>query len=1311
MTKISTYNIDDNVTANDKWIGSDVNNFNKTKNFTPKKLAIYFNGSQVINTGMELLYKYFTITPPETRPVGTISFENEIGPVVSFSSITTFLISKYTQKGNEVNEFLGFLVGTKSLLYKADDVNVFGYYDIVSIDPYIDDNNFYVVTLSFIEGNGSIEEDKDYMISMIDINPTEAQDLQNVTDIGSITTNTITAEAFIKHDGDGTNLLLDDGTTIPLNDVGNQSLQDVTDVGNTTDNTIIIDSTNYYSSLGPDAVGTENKDTGTYTYIGADGLLGIKNETVESQLKNTDVTSSGVILEFPNKASGSYTIATTDDVPTTPGLQQVTDEGSTTTNSITAESFIKDGGDGTNLLLDDGATIPLADVGNQDLQSVLDNTSGAVDGQIILYSEGALSQIDSYSAEGIGIIGRSDNGIGVKAFSHNKSLEVELDNNTQIGINISSETDSTGTPLKVTKNNVTKLSINQEGELTATKLIKEGGTGNNILLDDGSTIAVSSIDGTVTSVGVSMPSAFTVTNSPVETSGTISVTGAGLASQYIRGDGQLASFPDIAGGGGGQVYYCNGGTSQGTIGGNAFYQISTGASLATGVDFTSGTANNIAFANFITDIGKPTQEVVPAGVWIFQCYLSASATNDLEVYATVEIYNGSTFNVLATSLVEVLTGGTNIDLYTFTCAVPEYDPLVTADRIAIRFYPSNLSGGRTITLHTQNSHLSSIQTTFTTGLASLNGLTSASQLFATGTSGNDFYVNSTDATHTFNIPNASSVSGRRGLLIADDWTTFNSKEPAITIGTTSQYWRGDKSFQTLNTAAVPELTNLYYTDSRARLALSSTATGLTYTDTTGVFSLTSGYSIPTNTSQTNWNTAYTSRIATFTVTGNSGAATFSGNILNIPEYTISGLNGAGLALANTFTNINTITKNDSVNAIFNVNNSLAGGGIFVSSSAGIAAEIRYGAASGSIGVRLYGDSDGNGIPLAVYDGGGLVAQISSGGVISGSQLKVSGGFTTGFLKANGDIDSRTFSTGGGTATGTNTGDVTLNTNSGLSFTSGQTLLTIGTPSNITSSSVNSVTTSTHTHQITPSLGFIGSGSAQYQVLVTGATTFTPTWTSSANIYGSSGLNSLSLNINGLVRVIGGGSGFTVDTTTYATGSGTATGTNTGDETAARIGVLINGSVTAVPNDADFVATADTSVLKKITWTNVKAFLKTYFDTLYSDKIYNITITTGGVSTISTDTTSTVGAYSQNGRNVMIDNGTVSTTINVNSGSGSNFIASYTKLSASGVNIMFATGTATLQLLGSTAILSGAIGSTALLTRNGTGVYYLQVNNL
>ena len=63
-------------------------------------------------------------------------------------------------------------------------------------------------------------------------------------------------------------------------------------------------------------------------------------------------------------------------------------------------------------------------------------------------------------------------------------------------------------------------------------------------------------------------------------------------------------------------------------------------------------------------------------------------------------------------------------------------------------------------------------------------------------------------------------------------------------------------------------------------------------------------------------------------------------------------------------------------------------------------------------------------------------------------------------------------------------------------------------------------------------------------------------------------------------------------------TGTNSGTNTGDETAARIGALINGSSAATPNDADLVATAESSVLKKITWTNVKTFLKTYFDTIY-----------------------------------------------------------------------------------------------------------------
>ena len=46
----------------------------------------------------------------------------------------------------------------------------------------------------------------------------------------------------------------------------------------------------------------------------------------------------------------------------------------------------------------------------------------------------------------------------------------------------------------------------------------------------------------------------------------------------------------------------------------------------------------------------------------------------------------------------------------------------------------------------------------------------------------------------------------------------------IATGTTAQYYRGDKTWQTLNTAGVPELTNLYWTSARFDTAFSGKTT-------------------------------------------------------------------------------------------------------------------------------------------------------------------------------------------------------------------------------------------------------------------------------------------------------------------------------------------------------------------------------------------------------------------------------------------------------------------------------------------------------
>lgn len=61
---------------------------------------------------------------------------------------------------------------------------------------------------------------------------------------------------------------------------------------------------------------------------------------------------------------------------------------------------------------------------------------------------------------------------------------------------------------------------------------------------------------------------------------------------------------------------------------------------------------------------------------------------------------------------------------------------------------------------------------------------------------------------------AKSDTATDGYLSSTDWNIFNSKQTAITAGTTTQYFRGDKTFQALNTDAVVEGANLYFTNAR-----------------------------------------------------------------------------------------------------------------------------------------------------------------------------------------------------------------------------------------------------------------------------------------------------------------------------------------------------------------------------------------------------------------------------------------------------------------------------------------------------------------
>lgn len=77
-----------------------------------------------------------------------------------------------------------------------------------------------------------------------------------------------------------------------------------------------------------------------------------------------------------------------------------------------------------------------------------------------------------------------------------------------------------------------------------------------------------------------------------------------------------------------------------------------------------------------------------------------------------------------------------------------------------------------------------------------------------------------NSTGVFSIPAAATA--QNGYLTSTDWNTFNGKQDLITAGTTAQYYRGDKSFQTLSTA-------IY--------ALLSAGAPLTFNSSTGAFAI------------------------------------------------------------------------------------------------------------------------------------------------------------------------------------------------------------------------------------------------------------------------------------------------------------------------------------------------------------------------------------------------------------------------------------------------------------------------------------------
>jgi hypothetical protein len=381
------------------------------------------------------------------------------------------------------------------------------------------------------------------------------------------------------------------------------------------------------------------------------------------------------------------------------------------------------------------------------------------------------------------------------------AAQVNSDWNSVSGVSEILNKPTITTPVNADWNSVSGLSeILNKPTIPAAQIQSDWNQANNAALDFiKNKPAIPS--GTVTSVSATVPAALSVAVTNPTTTPAIAITAAGVASQYIRGDGSLAPFPSVSGGGASLSYYLNGSVAQGTLGGVAFKQMSSTPVLGAGTDFTINTDGYIQ--SFITDASVPNQLLIPSGNWNFEMYFSSSSNGGSPRFY-IELYklSGGVLSLIASSVAnpEFITNGTAIDLYTTAVAVPS-TVLLAADRLAIRVYVIHSS--KTITLHTEDNHLCQVITTFSTGITALNGLTDQVQTFDVGTSGTDFAISSVSSTHTFNLPTASATN--RGALSSADWIAFNAKQAAlgftpvtnartITINGTAQDLSADRSW-------------------------------------------------------------------------------------------------------------------------------------------------------------------------------------------------------------------------------------------------------------------------------------------------------------------------------------------------------------------------------------------------------------------------------------------------------------------------------------------------------------------------------------
>jgi hypothetical protein len=161
MARISTYPVDDNISGNDKLIGSEALT-NLTKNYTVQKVGEFLRDRGVVTGGIQLVYSFQDDVTDYDN--GQFMLSTSGGNAVAMSAITSIVINKAEIGGLDIEVLLRQMLTDNIAIYGADIKNTFGEYEAGAIT---ENDTSLVVALTAVASNVSLVDGDRYYISKI----------------------------------------------------------------------------------------------------------------------------------------------------------------------------------------------------------------------------------------------------------------------------------------------------------------------------------------------------------------------------------------------------------------------------------------------------------------------------------------------------------------------------------------------------------------------------------------------------------------------------------------------------------------------------------------------------------------------------------------------------------------------------------------------------------------------------------------------------------------------------------------------------------------------------------------------------------------------------------------------------------------------------------------------------------------------------------------------------------------------------------------------------------------------------------------